>query len=53
VTICTAGRDHFEGETEGEFDPETWPEAFSWFRLSACCITCGRDTPDLIDYETM
>jgi hypothetical protein len=53
VTVCTAGRDHFEGETEGEFDPETWPEAFSWFRLGVRCIACDRDTPDLIDYETM
>lgn len=53
VTVCTAGRDHFEGETDGEFAPETWPEGFSWFRLGARCIACDRDTPDLIDYETM
>jgi hypothetical protein len=53
VTICTAGRAHFEGETDGEFDPETWPEAFSWFRLGARCVVCDRDTPGLIDYETM
>jgi hypothetical protein len=53
VTVCTAGRDDFEEETEGEFDPETWPEAFSWFGLGARCVACDRDTPDLIDYETM
>lgn len=53
VTVCTAGRGDFEEETEGEFDPETWPEAFSWFRLGAHCIACDRNSPDLIDYETM
>jgi hypothetical protein len=53
VTVCTAGRVDFEEETEGEFDPETWPEAFSWFRLGAYCDACNRDTPDLVDYETM
>jgi hypothetical protein len=52
VTICTAGRDHFEGETEDELDPETWTEAFSWFRLGARCTGCELDSPNLIDYET-
>mgnify|MGYP006908303189 CR=1 FL=1 len=53
VTIYTEGPEDFIAESDGDLDPDSWPDAFGWFGLDTECAACGRKTESLIDYETM
>ena len=43
VTICTEGPVDFAEETNGTFDPATWPDAFGWFSLDTKCDRCWAE----------
>lgn len=53
IEIFSKGKEDFIEETEGEFDPELWYNAFSWFKMNIRCTSCGLSTDGFIDYETM
>jgi hypothetical protein len=53
VHIQTQGKDDFiSGAGEG-FDVNRWPDAFGWFSLDLICSKCGKESRDLVSYETM
>ena len=53
VQIQTEGKADFVEGTEGEFDPQRWPDAFGWFGMATKCAGCGKETAEWISYETM
>ena len=53
VHIQTQGKDDFISEAGEEFDPSRWPDAFGWFSLDLKCRKCGKESKDLVSYETM
>jgi hypothetical protein len=53
VEIQTEGKEDFVSETDGEFDPNRWPDGFGWLTISTHCINCGKDSPQWVSLETM
>jgi DNA-directed RNA polymerase subunit RPC12/RpoP len=53
VSIETQGRQDFIEEAGEGFDPERWPDAFSWFTMAIRCVNCGKETPSWVALETM
>ena len=53
VHIQTEGRDDFISEAGEEFDEHRWPDAFGWFSLDLTCAECGKESRELVSYETM
>lgn len=53
IHIQTQGRDDFISEAGDEFDPARWPDAFGWFSLDLTCCECGKESRELVSYETM
>jgi hypothetical protein len=53
VRIQTQGKEDFVPESGGKFDEGRWPDAFGWFSLDLTCSKCGKESPELVSYETM
>ena len=53
VHIQTQGKDDFISEAGEDFDSERWPDAFGWFSLDLTCSKCGKESRELVSYETM
>lgn len=53
VQIQGQGKDDFIAEASGGFDADRWPDAFGWFSLDLSCSKCGKETRELVSYETM
>jgi hypothetical protein len=53
VHIQTQGKADFISETGDRFDADRWPDAFGWFSLDLKCSNCGKESRDLVSYETM
>lgn len=53
VHIQTQGKDDFVAEAGEEFDHSRWPDAFGWFSLDLTCCKCGKESSELVSYETM
>jgi hypothetical protein len=53
LEIHTMGKRDFVDETDGEFDPALWPEAFAWFSMDIECVGCRKKSREWISYETM
>ena len=53
VHIQTEGKEDFISEAPEEFDVNRWPDAFGWFSLDLVCSKCGKESRDLVSFETM
>lgn len=53
IHIQTQGKDDFALEAGEAFDVHRWPDAFGWFSLDLTCAECGKNSPELVSYETM
>jgi hypothetical protein len=53
VMINSQGKEDFIEEAGEEYDVNRWQDAFDWFTLDIKCENCGKETMDLISYETM
>jgi hypothetical protein len=53
IQIQTQGRQDFVEVGDGELDEDRWPDGFAWFTVPITCISCGKDTPSWVSYETM
>jgi hypothetical protein len=53
VHIQTQGKADFISEAGEEFDENSWPDAFGWFSLDLTCCKCGKESRELVSYETM
>jgi hypothetical protein len=53
IRIQTQGKQDFIDQTNGQFDPETWPDAFEWFEMGISCVACKKETPLWVGLETM
>jgi hypothetical protein len=49
----TEGKEDFISEAGEEFDENRWPDAFGWFSLDLTCSKCGKESRELVSYETM
>ena len=53
VHIQTQGKEDFISEAGEDFDVKRWPDAFGWFSLDLACSNCGKESRELVSYETM
>jgi ribosomal protein S27E len=53
IRISTMGKQDFIEETEGEFEENSWPEAFDWITINIRCPNCNKKTDEWVSYETM
>lgn len=53
LKILSQGRADFMEEVGEQFGEENWVEGFSWISLKTNCISCGKENPEWISYETM
>jgi hypothetical protein len=53
IDIQTRGREDFIEEAGDDFDPDCWPDAFSWIDINLTCCDCSKKSPSWVSLETM
>ncbi len=53
VRVQNEGQEDFLENTDGEFPPDRWVDAFGWFSVDIHCTKCGSKKIEWVSYETM